>query len=93
LDTVPSTLRWWCDRFFDLPKTGEASCTGRQATTSTGWGTGSELRRPLGISIIGGLIVSQMLTLFTTPVVYLYLDRVSLWWRGSSRIADQQIHA
>jgi multidrug efflux pump len=42
-----------------------------------GTGTGSELRRPLGISIIGGLLVSQMLTLFTTPVVYLYLDRFS----------------
>jgi multidrug efflux pump subunit AcrB len=41
-----------------------------------GTGTGSELRRPLGISIIGGLLVSQMLTLFTTPVVYLYLDRL-----------------
>jgi multidrug efflux pump len=46
-----------------------------------GSGTGSELRRPLGISIIGGLIVSQMLTLFTTPVVYLYLDRLALSWR------------
>jgi len=45
-----------------------------------GTGTGSELRRPLGISIIGGLIVSQMLTLFTTPVVYLYLDGLRLWW-------------
>jgi len=43
-----------------------------------GRGTGSELRRPLGITIIGGLIVSQMLTLFTTPVVYLYLDRLRL---------------
>jgi multidrug efflux pump subunit AcrB len=41
-----------------------------------GTGTGSELRRPLGISIIGGLLVSQLLTLFTTPVVYLYLDRL-----------------
>ncbi len=45
-----------------------------------GTGTGSELRRPLGISIIGGLIVSQMLTLFTTPVVYLYLDRLREWF-------------
>src|SRR4029077_4852724 len=45
-----------------------------------GGGTGSELRRPLGITIIGGLIVSQMLTLFTTPVVYLYFDRLRLWW-------------
>ncbi len=42
--------------------------------------TGSELRRPLGITIVGGLIMSQMLTLYTTPVVYLYLDRLSLWW-------------
>ena len=44
-----------------------------------GTGTGSELRRPLGISIVGGLIVSQMLTLFTTPVVYLYMDRLRLY--------------
>jgi multidrug efflux pump len=41
-----------------------------------GTGTGSELRRPLGISIVGGLIVSQILTLFTTPVVYLFFDRI-----------------
>jgi multidrug efflux pump len=54
-----------------------------------GTGTGSELRRPLGITIVGGLIVSQMLTLYTTPVVYLYMDRFSSWsqrtwarWRG-----------
>jgi multidrug efflux pump len=45
-----------------------------------GMGTGSELRRPLGISIVGGLLVSQMLTLFTTPVVYLYMDRFQLYW-------------
>jgi len=45
-----------------------------------GTGTGSELRRPLGVTIIGGLIVSQMLTLYTTPVVYLYLDRLRLRW-------------
>jgi multidrug efflux pump len=45
-------------------------------------GTGSELRRPLGITIVGGLIMSQALTLFTTPVVYLYFDRLRLWWEG-----------
>jgi multidrug efflux pump len=45
-------------------------------------GTGSELHRPLGITIVGGLIVSQALTLFTTPVVYVYLDRVRLFLRG-----------
>jgi len=44
-----------------------------------GTGTGSELRRPLGIAIVGGLIMSQLLTLYTTPVVYLYLDRFRLW--------------
>jgi len=50
-----------------------------------GTGTGSELRRPLGITIIGGLIVSQMLTLYTTPVIYLYLDRLRLWWERLRR--------
>jgi multidrug efflux pump len=50
-----------------------------------GAGVGSEMRRPLGIAIVGGLIVSQMLTLFTTPVTYLYLDR--LRWRARKRHA------
>jgi multidrug efflux pump len=45
-----------------------------------GHGVGSELRRPLGISIVGGLIFSQMMTLYTTPVIYLYLDRFRLWF-------------
>ena len=44
-----------------------------------GTGVGSELRRPLGITIVGGLIFSQMLTLFTTPVVYIYMDRIQTW--------------
>jgi multidrug efflux pump len=44
-------------------------------------GSGAEMRQPLGISIVGGLIFSQMLTLYTTPVVYLYLDRFRLWTR------------
>jgi multidrug efflux pump len=45
-----------------------------------GQGIGSELRHPLGISMVGGLLVSQILTLYTTPVIYLYFDRFSKWW-------------
>ena len=44
-----------------------------------GFGEGGELRQPLGISIVGGLILSQALTLYSTPVIYLYLDRFRLW--------------
>jgi multidrug efflux pump len=50
-----------------------------------GLGDGGELRRPLGIAIVGGLILSQLLTLYTTPVVYLYLDRFGLWLRARRR--------
>jgi multidrug efflux pump len=51
-----------------------------------GFGEGAELRRPLGITIVGGLIVSQLLTLYTTPVIYLYLDRFRLWAQRLRRI-------
>ena len=51
-----------------------------------GGGVGAELRQPLGISIIGGLIVSQALTLYTTPAVYLHFDRLRLWWKGIRKI-------
>jgi multidrug efflux pump subunit AcrB len=50
-----------------------------------GQGAGSELRRPLGIAIVGGLLVSQWLTLYTTPVIYLYLDRLAHWLSGKQR--------
>jgi multidrug efflux pump len=49
---------------------------------AVGIGEGSEMRQPLGIAIVGGLIVSQMLTLYTTPVIYLYFDRFRLWAQG-----------
>ena len=53
-----------------------------------GIGLGAELRRPLGIAIVGGLIMSQALTLYTTPVVYVYLDQLRLWrMRRRSRVA------
>jgi multidrug efflux pump len=52
-----------------------------------GTGTGSELRRPLGITIVGGLLLSQLITLYTTPVVYLTLDRLRLRFVGKQRSA------
>jgi multidrug efflux pump len=51
-------------------------------------GTGSELRRPLGIAIVGGLLLSQLITLYTTPVVDLYLDRLGRWVRHGRPAAD-----
>ena len=57
-----------------------------------GTGTGSELHRPLGITIVGGLIVSQALTLFTTPVVYVYLDRLRLFLRGGEVLSLSGAH-
>jgi hydrophobic/amphiphilic exporter-1 (mainly G- bacteria), HAE1 family len=58
-----------------------------------GTGTGSEIRQPLGYSMVGGLIVSQALTLFTTPVIYLYLDKLSnafsRWGRSNKATGDE----
>jgi len=55
-----------------------------------GTGTGSELRQPLGYAIVGGLLVSQALTLFTTPVIYIYLDELSDWLSGWRKSAPKQ---
>jgi Cu/Ag efflux pump CusA len=54
-----------------------------------GKGTGSELRRPLGITIVGGLILSQLMTLYTTPVVYLYLDKLQLWFGRTRQLSPR----
>jgi multidrug efflux pump len=55
-----------------------------------GTGTGSELRHPLGVSIVGGLLVSQVLTLFTTPVIYLWFDRLAIRLTGRRSHGDEQ---
>jgi multidrug efflux pump len=58
-----------------------------------GSGAGSELRHPLGISIVGGLLVSQMLTLFTTPVIYLWFDRLAVRFAGRPESAGRPSEA
>jgi multidrug efflux pump len=69
-------------RFRPITMTTMAALLGA-VPLAIGMGTGGELRKPLGIAIVGGLIVSQALTLFTTPVVYLYMDRLRLWFEHS----------
>jgi len=58
-----------------------------------GTGTGSEIRQPLGYAIVGGLIVSQVLTLFTTPIVYIYLDKLQRWRRREASAAPRSQRA
>ncbi len=69
-------------RFRPVTMTAMAAILGA-LPLALGTGTGAELRRPLGIAIVGGLIVSQLLTLFTTPVVYLYFEKLRLWIKKS----------
>jgi len=56
-----------------------------------GSGYGAELRRPLGIAIVGGLVFSQILTLYTTPIIYLYMDRFEAWCRRTFRRNDSKL--
>jgi len=84
LDTEAAIFQACMLRFRPILMTTMAALFGA-LPLAFGTGTGSELRRPLGITIVGGLIVSQMLTLYTTPVVYLMLDRLRLWVMGKDR--------
>jgi HAE1 family hydrophobic/amphiphilic exporter-1 len=54
-----------------------------------GFGAGAELRQPLGLAMVGGLVFSQLLTLFITPVIYLYMHRVIDWWEARKRAAEE----
>ena len=72
------------NRFRPITMTTLAAVLG-SVPLAIGTGTGSEMRQPLGISIVGGLLVSQMLTLYTTPVVYLVLPRIAAWCKGAPR--------
>ena len=56
-----------------------------------GHGTGSELRQPLGYAMVGGLALSQVLTLYTTPVIYLYLDKLQNWLSGSEAVPTEAL--
>ncbi len=67
-------------RFLPILMTTMAAILGA-VPLAVGQGDGAELRRPLGMAIVGGLVVSQLLTLYTTPVVYLYVDRARGWFR------------
>jgi multidrug efflux pump len=79
--TVESIYQACLLRFRPIMMTTMAALLGA-LPLALGTGVGSELRRPLGITIVGGLILSQMLTLFTTPVVYIYMDRIQTWLQG-----------
>jgi len=75
-----------CIRFRPIMMTTLAAMFGA-VPLAIGQGEGSEIRQPLGVAIIGGLIVSQMLTLYTTPVIYLYLDRLRQRKSGPEPVA------
>jgi multidrug efflux pump len=80
--SAEAAIREACDlRFRPILMTTMVALLGA-LPLAIGSGEGAEMRKPLGIAIVGGLIVSQALTLYTTPVVYLYVDRLQTWLRG-----------
>jgi multidrug efflux pump subunit AcrB len=81
LDTEESIYRACVLRFRPILMTTMAALLGG-VPLMLGTGNGAELRQPLGYTIVGGLFLSQVLTLYTTPVVYLYMDRLSIWVRN-----------
>jgi HAE1 family hydrophobic/amphiphilic exporter-1 len=81
LDPEESIYRACTLRFRPILMTTMAALLGG-VPLMLGTGNGAELRQPLGYTIVGGLLLSQILTLFTTPVVYLYLDRLGTWLQG-----------
>jgi hydrophobe/amphiphile efflux-1 (HAE1) family protein len=88
LDSVAAIRKAALLRFRPIMMTTMAALLGG-VPLMLGHGTGSELRQPLGYSMVGGLIVSQALTLFTTPVVYIYLDRLQHWLSGEKAPAHK----
>jgi HAE1 family hydrophobic/amphiphilic exporter-1 len=83
LSTVESIRQAALLRFRPIMMTTMAALLG-SVPLMLSHGAGSEMRQPLGFTMFGGLLVSQALTLFTTPVIYLYLDRLSHWLTGGS---------
>jgi len=91
-DTLTSIRQAALLRFRPIMMTTMAAMLGA-VPLALGSGDGAELRTPLGISIVGGLLVSQLLTLYTTPAIYIYLDRFRLWTRRQFGMSEQQFGA